>query len=119
MRFVMRKQAQAAANLLVHSLEQASKGNQKLKDFFGKYGIDDATLQEVQAQYNSHGWSLDKWDAGGYGKVRSPLTTIIDEDVLRARTEEAPALAQYNCEGGAMFNYRNINIISHNSILSR
>jgi len=118
MRFVMRKQAQAAANLLVHSLEQASKGNQKLKDFFGKYGIDDATLQEVQAQYNSHGWSLDKWDAGVYEKVRSPLMTIIDEDVLRARTGEVPALAQFSSVGRVLFTFRSFIISSHNKILS-
>src|SRR5690625_3354858 len=118
MRYVMRRQSMASANLITHSLEQATKGHTKSIEFFRKYGIDDATLQRVGTEFRKHGWEVDRWDNTVWADIRAPLMTIVDEDVLRARTGEIPEVAQFSTVGRAMFTFRNFVLTSHNKILA-
>ena len=118
MRYVMRKQATASVNSMIHALEEASKGNVKSRQFFSRYGIDDEIMANVKQQFDQHGWYVDKWDEGVFESIRAPLMTIVDEDVLRARTGEVPEVAQFSSVGRAMFTFRSFIMTSHNKILA-
>ena len=61
---------------------------------------------------------MDKWDDGVWAKVRAPLQTIMDEDVLRARLGEIPAIAQFSTAGKILFTFRSFVLSSHNKILA-
>ena len=119
MRYIMRRQSVAAANLLLHSLEQAAvKGTKRLEEFFGRYNIDRPTLDKVRNEFQKHGWSVDKWDADVFQSIQPKLMTIIDEDVLRARLGEAPELAQFSSVGRVLATFRSFIMTSHNKVLA-
>lgn len=118
MSYIQRHQSIMAANLVVDTLGAASKGNVKARDFFKKYGFDDTTIDSIGAQIKKHGTSVDKWDDGVWAKVRTPLQTIMDEDVLRARVGEIPAIAQFSTAGKILFTFRSFVLSSHNKILA-
>lgn len=118
MTYFQRRQSVAAANLVVDTLERATKGDAKAADFFKRYNLDADALGSVGEQFRKHGYNVDKWDEGVWARVRSPLQTIMDEDVLRARTGEIPAIAQFSSVGKVLFTFRNFTLSSHNKILA-
>lgn len=118
MSYIQRHQSIMAANLIIDTLGAASKGNTKARDFFKKFGFDDATIDSIGDQIKQHGTYVDKWDDGVWAKVRSPLQTIMDEDVLRARLGEIPAIAQFSTAGKILFTFRSFVLSSHNKILA-
>lgn len=118
MSYIQRHQSIMAANLVVDTLGAASKGNVKARDFFKKFGFDDELIDSIGDQIKKHGNTVDKWDGGVWAKVRAPLQTIMDEDVLRARLGEIPAIAQFSTAGKILFTFRSFVLSSHNKILA-
>lgn len=118
MRYIQRRQAVASANLVTHTLEQAAKGHAKSREFLRQFGFDDALLHDVNQQFQKHGRTLGDWDAAVRDRIRSPLQTLMDEDVLRARTGEIPSIAQFSSVGRTLFTFRSFVLGAHNKILA-
>lgn len=118
MSYVQRRQSVAAANLVTDTLERAARGDARAREFFNKYGIDNQTLDDLARTFDQHGHKVDNWDAGIWEKVRSPLQTVMDEDVLRARTGEMPEIAQFSSVGKVLFTFRSFTLSAHNKILA-
>jgi hypothetical protein len=59
-----------------------------------------------------------KWSDATWDGVRAPLTKMMDDAVLRNRTGEIPAFAQFTSTGKFLFTFRSFVLGAHNKVLA-
>lgn len=62
--------------------------------------------------------TVDKWADGVWADVRGPLNKMMDDAVLKNRTGELPAFAQFSTLGKFIFTFRSFVLGSHNKVLA-
>lgn len=117
-KFVQTKQARVVANLVVDSLEKAARGDKRAIAAWGQYGLMSDVMVELSADIKKAGTDTAKWSEGTWAKVRGPLTKAMDDAVLRNRTGEIPAFAQFSQVGKFIFTFRSFVLGAHNKVLA-
>lgn len=117
-KFVQTHQARVMANLMVDTLHKAAKGDKRAQHAMEQYGLKPDILVELAADIKTHGMDTAKWSDGTWSKVRGPLTKAADDAVLRNRTGEIPAFAQFSQLGKFIFTFRSFVLGAHNKVLA-
>lgn len=117
-KFVQTHQARVMANLMVDSLVKAAKGDKRAIHAFEQYGLKPHIGAELADEIKAHGMDTAKWSEGTWAKVRGPLTKAADDAVLRNRTGEIPAFAQFSQLGKFIFTFRSFVLGAHNKVLA-
>lgn len=117
-KFVQTHQARVMANLMVDSLVKAAKGDKRAMHGFEQYGLKPHIMVELADDIKRHGMDTAKWSEGTWDKVRGPLTKAADDAVLRNRTGEIPAFAQFSQLGKFIFTFRSFVLGAHNKVLA-
>lgn len=117
-KFVQAHQARVMANLMVDSLVKAAKGDKRAMHGFEQYGLKPHIMVELADDIKRHGMDTAKWSEGTWDKVRGPLTKAADDAVLRNRTGEIPAFAQFSQLGKFIFTFRSFVLGAHNKVLA-
>lgn len=118
MKYVQRHQARTVANLVVNTFERAAKGDVKAVEALGKYGLEPHILEKVRADIVQHGMDTQQWSHATWSAVRGPLTKMMDDSVLKARTGEMPAFAQFSQAGKFIFTFRSFTLSAHNKVMA-
>jgi hypothetical protein len=106
-------------NLITDVVARAAKGDAKAAKMLEQYGLEAPVLETMRADIAKHGMDTTKWAASTWDGVRSPMTRMVDDAVLRARTGEIPAFAQFSSTGKFIFTFRNFTLASHNKVMAR
>jgi hypothetical protein len=117
-KFVQTKQARVVANLVVDSLEKAARGDKRAMAAWEQYGLKAHIMVELSEDLKKAGTDTAKWTDGTWEKVRGPLTKAMDDAVLRNRTGEIPAFAQFSQVGKFIFTFRSFVLGAHNKVLA-
>ena len=117
-KFVQGHQARVMANLMVDSLTKAARGDKRAMHAFEQYGLKPHIMVELADDIKRHGMDTAKWSEGTWDKVRGPLTKAADDAVLRNRTGEIPAFAQFSQLGKFIFTFRSFVLGAHNKVLA-
>ena len=117
-KFVQVHQARVAANCMVDVLHKAGKGDQKAINLLAEYGIEGHTMSKIAGELAEAGLDTAKWSDGVWEQVRVPLQRMMDEAVLRNRTGEIPAFAQFTSVGKFVFTFRSFVLGAHNKVLA-
>lgn len=117
-KFVQTHQARVMANLMVDSLVKAAKGDKRAMHAFEQYGLKPDIMVELADDIKRHGMDTAQWTEGTWDKVRGPLTKAADDAVLRNRTGEIPAFAQFSQLGKFIFTFRSFVLGAHNKVLA-
>ena len=117
-KFVQTHQARVMANLMVDTLHKAAKGDKRAQHALEQYGLKPDILVELAADIKTHGMDTAKWSDGTWAKVRGPLNKAADDAVLRNRTGEIPAFAQFSQLGKFIFTFRSFVLGAHNKVLA-
>ena len=117
-KYVQTHQARVMANLMVDSLTKAARGDVRARHAFEQYGLKPHIMEELAEDIKRHGMDTAKWSDGTWDKVRGPLTKAADEAVLRNRTGEIPAFAQFSQLGKFVFTFRSFVLGAHNKVLA-
>lgn len=115
---VQTHQARVVANLVIDSLLKAGKGDKRAINVWGQYGLEPHIVVQLQDELLKHGTDTAKWADTTWDKVRGPLTKAMDEAVLRNRTGEIPAFAQFSQVGKFVFTFRSFVLGAHNKVLA-
>ncbi|BAN92353.1 internal virion protein with endolysin domain [Ralstonia phage RSB3] len=118
MKFVHHHQATVTANLISDSLRRAVNGDKGAIKMLEKYGLEGHTLDSIRGDLNTHGLAVDSWSEGTWAAVRGPLSKMMDDAVLRNRTGEIPAFAQFSTLGKFIFTFRSFVLGAHNKVLA-
>jgi hypothetical protein len=118
MKYIHGHQARLHANLLIDVIKQAAKGDAKAAAHLGKYGLESRGMDKLKSAVNTHGFAVDKWDAGVWATVRPALIKMTDEAVLHQRMGDIPAFAQFSQAGKFIMTYRSFVLTAHNKILA-
>lgn len=117
-KFVQSHQARVMANLMIDSLVKAAKGDKRAIHGFEQYGLKPHIMVELADDIKKFGMDTAKWSEGTWDKVRGPLTKAADDAVLRNRTGEIPAFAQFSQLGKFIFTFRSFVLGAHNKVLA-
>lgn len=117
-KYVQTHQARVMSNLMVDSLTKAVKGDKRAQHAFEQYGLKPHIMVELADDIKRHGMDTAKWSEGTWDKVRGPLTKAADDAVLRNRTGEIPAFAQFSQLGKFIFTFRSFVLGAHNKVLA-
>lgn len=117
-KFVQTRQARVVANLVLDSLEKAGRGDKRAIAAWGQYGLMSDIVVELGNELKRAGSDTAKWSDGVWEKVRGPLTKAMDDAVLRNRTGEIPAFAQFSQVGKFIFTFRSFVLGAHNKVLA-
>lgn len=115
---VQRFQSIYSAKVLTTSLEDAVRGNTKLKHLFTKHGLDEPTQARVRGELDKHGLDVDNWDAEVWSKVNPVMTSLMDTYVLRSSTGDVPYFFQFSEAGKIVGTFQNFVLTSHNRIMA-
>lgn len=118
MKYIQSHQARLTGNLIVSTLQRAAKGDAKAAKALEAYGLESHVLAAVSQDIASVGMDTAKWSNATWDAVRTPLTKMVDESVLRANTGEIPAFAQFSQVGKFLFTFRGFVLAAHNKVLS-
>lgn len=118
MKWVHHSQAKLTANLLTHRLEKAIKGDAKALKELHTYGIDDAVIDKVRQEYNTHGLDIDAWNGDAWDAVRPGLYRAMDSAIVKGRLGDVPAFAAFDPVGRTLFTYRSFILAAHNKTLA-
>jgi hypothetical protein len=117
-KFVQTHQARVMANLMVDTLHKAAKGDVRAMHAMEQYGLKPDIMVELADDIKRHGMDTALWSDGTWAKVRGPLTKAADDAVLRNRTGEIPAFAQFSQLGKFIFTFRSFVLGAHNKVLA-
>lgn len=117
-KFVQTKQARVVANLVLDSLDKAGRGDKRAIAAWEQYGLKSHIVVELSDELKRAGSDTSKWSDGVWEKVRGPLTKAMDDAVLRNRTGEIPAFAQFSQVGKFIFTFRSFVLGAHNKVLA-
>lgn len=118
MKFVHHSQANLTANLINDLVQRGVKGDAKARELLAKYGLEGHQLDSMKLDIQTHGMTVDKWSTGTWDNVRGPLNKMMDDAVLKNRTGELPAFAQFSSMGKFIFTFRSFVLGSHNKVLA-
>jgi hypothetical protein len=118
LKFVQGHQARMVGNLIVNTFERAAAGDVKALSALEHYGLESPIMQRVRADVAAHGMDTAKWSDATWDGVRAPLTKMMDDAVLRNRTGEIPAFAQFTSTGKFLFTFRSFVLGAHNKVLA-
>lgn len=118
LKFVQGHQARMVGNLIVNVFERAAEGDMKALATLEHYGLESPIMQRVRADVAAHGMDTAKWSDATWDGVRAPLTKMMDDAVLRNRTGEIPAFAQFTSTGKFLFTFRSFVLGAHNKVLA-
>lgn len=118
LKFVQGHQARMVGNLIVNVFERAAQGDLKALATLEHYGLESPIMQRVRADVAAHGMDTAKWSDATWDGVRAPLTKMMDDAVLRNRTGEIPAFAQFTSTGKFLFTFRSFVLGAHNKVLA-
>lgn len=116
MKWIQQWQSNTAANLIVDTLERAVRGDAKAIQALEEYGLKSHLMDRVRPDIERT-LNVDEWSDGTWELVREPLSRMMDDDVLRARSGEIPAFVQHTSAGKVLFAFRNFQLAAHNKIL--
>lgn len=117
-KYVQTKQAGMVANLVIDSLALAGKGDRRAMAAWEQYGLKVDTMRRLTDTVKQHGTDTAKWSDDLWAEVRGPLTKAMDDSVLRNRTGEIPAFAQFSQVGKFIFTFRSFVLGAHNKVLA-
>lgn len=117
MKYVMNYQARVTANLVVDVFDRGVRGDARAIKELEKYGFKPHLLEQIKPDITKSLNAAD-WSDGTWMAIRGPLTKMMDESVLRARSGEIPAFVQHTSAGKVLFTYRNFVLASHNKVLA-
>lgn len=118
MKYVQHWQARLVGNLVTDTFERAAKGDKLSLEALNKYGLESRTMDAIRNDIVAHGLDTAKWADSTWEQVRGPLTKMMDDSVLRARTGEIPAFAQFSQVGKFVFTFRSFVLAAHNKVLA-
>jgi hypothetical protein len=118
MRFVHHNQAKVVGNLVADVFEQAANGSAKAREALAKYGLEGHTLDSIASDVKAHGLNTENWSDATWAQVRGPLNKMMDDAVLKNRTGEIPAFAQFSSVGKFIFTFRSFMLGAHNKVLA-
>lgn len=118
MRYIHHHQARMVGNLVADAFHKAAKGDKRAIATMEQYGLKSHTIQNIKADILQHGLDTAKWSDKTWAEVRGPLNKMMDESVLRNRTGEIPAFAQFSSVGKFVFTFRSFVLGAHNKILA-
>lgn len=118
MKYIHHHQARVSGNLIMDTVQRAVDGDAKASAMLGRFGVSHDMLEALRKEVKAHGMDVDKWSDGAWERFRDPLTRMIDEDVLRSKTGEIPAFAQFSAVGKFLFTFRSFVLGAHNKILA-
>lgn len=118
MKYVHHAQANMTANLITDLVQRGAKGDKKAREALARYGLEGHQLDRMKLDIDTHGMTVDKWSDGTWADVRGPLGKMMDDAVLRNRTGELPAFAQFSTLGKFIFTFRSFVLGSHNKVLA-
>lgn len=118
MKYVHHSQANITANLISDLVRRGAKGDAKAREALAKYGLEGHQLDSIRADIDAHGMTIDSWSDGSWASVRGPLNKMMDDAVLRNRTGELPAFAQFSTLGKFIFTFRSFVLGAHNKVLA-
>lgn len=117
-KLVQTHQARVVANLVVDTFRKAAGGNADAARALEGYGLELPILDKHKAALADAGMDTSKWPDGLWADVRGPLTKMMDDAVLRNRTGEIPAFAQFSQVGKFIFTFRSFVLGAHNKVLA-
>lgn len=118
LKYVQNHQARTAGNLIVNTVERAAAGEIKAVAVLQEYGLELHSLQKVKTEIGTHGMDTAKWSDDAWDGLRAPITRMMDDAVLRNRTGEIPAFAQFTSTGKFIFTFRSFVLGAHNKVLA-
>lgn len=118
MRYVHHWQARLAGNLITDTFSRAAKGDAAALAALNKYGLESRTMDAIRPDLLAGGLDTAKWSDSTWAQVRGPLTKMMDDAVLRNRTGEIPAFAQFSQVGKFIFTFRSFVLGAHNKVLA-
>lgn len=118
MKLILNHQSRVVGNLVVSTFERAAKGDIKAAKALEAYGLESHVLAAIQQDIASFGMDTAKWSNKTWDAVRTPLTKMMDDSVLRANTGEIPAWAQFSQVGKFFFTFRGFTLAAHNKVLA-
>lgn len=118
LKFVQGHQARTVANLVVDTFQRGAQGDVKAIEALGKYGLEPRIMDGIRSEIISAGMDTTQWSKATWDAVRGPLTKMMDDSVLRNRTGEIPAFAQFTSTGKFLFTFRSFVLGAHNKVLA-
>lgn len=118
LKYVQGHQSRVVANLIVNTLERAAKGDAKASRALSEYGLELHNRMSLQDDLRNFGMDTAKWSDQSWDEARGPLTKMMDDAVLRNRTGEIPAFAQFSSLGKFIFTFRSFVLGAHNKVLA-
>lgn len=118
MKFIHHHQARVSGNLIMDTVQRSADGDVKASTLLGRFGLTHDALEQLHKEVRTYGMDVDKWSDGAWERFRDPLTRMIDEDVLRSKTGEIPAFAQFSAVGKFLFTFRSFVLGAHNKIMA-
>lgn len=118
LKFVQGHQSRVVGNLIVNTFERGAAGDVKALAALEHYGLESHIMGQIRSDVAAHGMDTTKWSAGTWDAVRGPLNKMMDDAVLRNRTGEIPAFAQFTSTGKFIFTFRSFVLGAHNKVLA-
>ncbi len=117
-KWVQSHQARTVANLATDTLVRAVKGDRKATKVLAEYGLEPRIVGRLKSDIDQFGLDTAKWSDDTWEAARGPLTKMMDDAVLRNRTGEIPAFAQFSQVGKFIFTFRSFVLGAHNKVLA-
>lgn len=117
-KYVQQYQARLVSSLVADTLVKGARGNADALGALRKYGLELHIMERAKSDIAQHGMDTAKWSDGTWDAVRAPLLKMMDDAVLRNRTGEIPAFAQFSQVGKFIFTFRSFVLGAHNKVLA-
>lgn len=118
MKYIHHHQAQMTANLIVDTLSKASSKDPRALRLLSQYGLEGHTMDKISKEIAAKGFDTVNWSDDIWELTRGPLTSMMDDAVLRARVGDVPAFAQFSALGKFIFTFRSFVLAAHNKVLA-
>lgn len=118
MKYIHRHQSRVIGNVIADVLMSGAEGNAGALKKLERYGLDAQLMDKVRTDIVKNGQDTSKWADGTWDTIRDPLNRMVDDALLRMRTGEIPAFAQFSQAGKFIFSFRSFVLASHNKTLA-
>lgn len=117
-KYVQQYQARLVSSLVADTFVKGAKGDAKALAALRQYGLELHIMEGLREDIIAHGLNTARWSDGTWEAVRAPLLKMMDDAVLRNRTGEIPAFAQFSQVGKFIFTFRSFVLGAHNKVLA-
>lgn len=117
-KWVQQTQARLVSSLVSDTLVKGARGDARALEALRKYGLELHIMEDAVRDIRTHGLDTGRWSDGTWEQVRGPLLKMMDDAVLRNRTGEIPAFAQFSALGKFIFTFRSFVLGAHNKVLA-